>query len=201
MGNSNFIKAAIILMFAVLIAAFTVFLSFGLSNKITPTGRSGQELTGKTAPGFTAPLVNGDFVNLSDYKDSIVVLNFWASWCPPCRTETPTIEKLWKKYREQNVVMLGINVQDGFKTSIEYIDEFAVTFPNGLDLDGNITVNYGVTGIPVTFFIDKNGIIISRWVGSITEIKLESIILDLLNEFDENILENGENPEGIRKLK
>ena len=142
----------------------------------------------------------GNTFFLEDYKDRPVVLNFWASWCPPCRDETPGMERVWRKYKDDGVIILGINVQDGEKEAQRYISEFGVTFFNALDLDGHITVDYGVTGLPVTFFINEEGFVIGRWVGSISERKLDSWVSDLLFSEDPIAELNGENPNGYRRL-
>ena len=168
-GNTNVVKGIAILVLAILISLFTVFLATGLSNKTSATGRSGEQLIGKKSPDFFAAAIDGDPVALSNYLGSPIVLNFWASWCPPCRDETPHFEKIWRLYRQKDVVLLGINVQDTLADADEYIKEFDVTFTNAIDKDGKIMVDYGVTGLPVTFFIDREGIIIGRWVGSIGE--------------------------------
>ena len=194
------IKALIILLLAILIAGFTTFLAIGILGTSTATGRSGKELVGKEAPFFVAPMVGGQLISLEDYKDRPVVLNFWASWCPPCRDETPGMERVWRKYKDEGVIILGINVQDGEKEAQRYISEFGVTFFNALDLDGDITVDYGVTGLPVTFFINEEGFVIGRWVGSISERKLDSWVSDLLFSEDPIAELNGENPNGYRRL-
>ena len=194
------IKALIILLLAILIAGFTTFLAIGILGTSTATGRSGKELVGKEAPFFVAPLVGGQLISLEDYKDRPVVLNFWASWCPPCRDETPGMERVWRKYKDEGVIILGINVQDGEKEAQRYISEFGVTFFNALDLDGDITVDYGVTGLPVTFFINEEGFVIGRWVGSISELKLDSWVSGLLFSEDPISELNGENSNGYRRL-
>jgi thiol-disulfide isomerase/thioredoxin len=194
------IKALIILLLAIVIAGFTTFLAIGILGTSTATGRSGKELVGKKTPFFVAPMVGGKLISLEDYKDRPVVLNFWASWCPPCRDETPGMERVWRKYKDEGVIILGINVQDGEKEAKRYISEFGVTFFNALDLDGHITVDYGVTGLPVTFFINEEGFVIGRWVGSISESKLDSWVSGLLFSEDPIAELNGENPNGYRRL-
>ena len=178
--NSKKLKATVIFLLAMLIAGFTIFLAIGVMGTTTATSRSGKELVGKKAPSFVAPKVGGQLVSLENYKNKPLVLNFWASWCPPCRDETPGMERIWRKYEDQGVVILGINVQDGEKEAERYISEFGVTFSNALDLDGSITVDYGVTGLPVTFFIDNDSVVTGRWVGSISEDRLDNWVSNLI---------------------
>ena len=198
--NSKKLKAAVIFLLAMLIAGFTIFLAIGVMGTTTATSRSGKELVGKKAPSFVAPKVGGQLVSLENYKNKPLVLNFWASWCPPCRDETPGMERIWRKYEDQGVVILGINVQDGEKEAERYISEFGVTFSNALDLDGSITVDYGVTGLPVTFFIDNDSVVTGRWVGSISEDRLDNWVSNLIFSTGAAVELDGENLDGYRSL-
>ena len=189
------IKALTILLLGILIAGFTTFLAIGVLGTSTATGRSGKELVGKKTPFFVAPKVGGQLISLEDYKERPLILNFWASWCPPCRDETPGMERVWRKYKDEGVIILGINVQDGEKEAERYISEFGVTFSNALDLDGSITVDYGITGLPVTFFINKKGFVIGRWVGSISEEKLDNWVSSLIFSEDSIAEPDGEKPD------
>ena len=198
--NSKKLKATVIFLLAMLIAGFTIFLAIGVMGTTTATSRSGKELVGKKAPSFVAPKVGGQLVSLENYKNKPLVLNFWASWCPPCRDETPGMERIWRKYEDQGVVILGINVQDGEKEAERYISEFGVTFSNALDLDGSITVDYGVTGLPVTFFIDNDSVVTGRWVGSISEDRLDNWVSNLLFSTGAAVELDGENLDGYRSL-
>ena len=198
--NSKKLKATVIFLLAMLIAGFTIFLAIGVMGTTTATSRSGKELVGKKAPSFVAPKVGGQLVSLENYKNKLLVLNFWASWCPPCRDETPGMERIWRKYEDQGVVILGINVQDGEKEAERYISEFGVTFSNALDLDGSITVDYGVTGLPVTFFIDNDSVVTGRWVGSISEDRLDNWVSNLIFSTGAAVELDGENLDGYRSL-
>ena len=198
--NSKKLKATVIFLLAMLIAGFTIFLAIGVMGTTTATSRSGKELVGKKAPSFVAPKVGGQLVSLENYKNKPLVLNFWASWCPPCRDETPGMERIWRKYEDQGVVILGINVQDGEKEAERYISEFGVTFSNALDLDGSITVDYGVTGLPVTFFIDNDSVVTGRWVGSISEDRLDNWVSNLIFSTGAAVELDGENLDGYRSL-
>ena len=131
-------------------------------------------MEGSAAPNFTAMSTDGFMISLSDYRGFPVILNFWASWCPPCREETPELERVWSQDQHKGIVILGVNVQDSEYDSLKYLEEFGVTFPNVYDEGGRITVDYGVTGLPVTFFIDRHGNIVDRWVGGITYEALNS---------------------------
>ena len=198
--KSNAIKGIAILILAILISLFAIFLATGLANQASATGRSGEQLIGRKAPEFLADSINGKPVSLSNFPESPIILNFWASWCPPCRDETPHFEKIWRLYKEKDVVVIGINVQDDLNSANEYISEFDVTFINGMDKNGRIMVDYGVTGLPVTFFLDREGIIIGRWVGSIGASSLESRVAALENGSFSSLYGSDKNKSGFRSL-
>ncbi len=177
--KTSLLKSTIIFILAVFITAGVTFFSLGLLERSTPTSRSGQELVTKKAPSFTGVDLYGNEVSLKDYtENNLVILNFWASWCPPCREETPGMERIWKKYKNSDVVLIGINVQDSLEDTESYVDEFKITFPIIMDMDGSISIDYGVTGIQVTFLLNSEGRIVDRWVGAISESRLESWILN-----------------------
>ena len=182
LSRSNITRIMLISAAGIFIAALMFLLAYGLSNRSSPTGRSGQQLIGSVAPVVDGELIDGNYYSYSEADSPVLVINFWASWCPPCRRETPSFEKLWRSYKDDNVVFLGINVQDSKEDALRYIDEFDVTFPNLLDSDGTITVDYGVTGLPVTFFVDSDRKIIGRWVGSISEKRLDSKIREIIGD-------------------
>jgi len=122
-------------------------------------------LVGTRAPDFTLPLFDGGAVRLSDYSGKAVVLNFWASWCIPCREEAPLLEAAWQALKDQDVVFLGVNIQDTEEAARSFLRQFRITFPNGRDAAGKIAIDYGVYGIPETFFIDRQARITAKVIG------------------------------------
>ena len=165
----------------VLALGFFSLLVYGLANRSPVTGRSGETRVGKPAPDFSMLLLDGTEFRLSDHPGSPVVINFWASWCPPCRQESPGLERTWRRYREQGIKFVGVDIQDAEDDARAYVQEFGLSFPNGRDVDGRITVDYGVIGLPVTFFISSGGIVEGRSVGAVPEKTLESWVLDLIS--------------------
>jgi cytochrome c biogenesis protein CcmG/thiol:disulfide interchange protein DsbE len=121
----------------------------------------------KPAPSFTLTLFDGTVLRLDDLRGKVVFLNFWASWCPPCRAEARMLEAAWQKYKDQGVLFLGVNIQDQEESARAFIDEFGVTYPNGLDRGSRIAIDYGVWGLPETFFIDRDGRITYKHVGAL----------------------------------
>ena len=162
----------------VVFAAALVLLLASLAYGATTTG-SGQLQAGP-APGFTLELFDGGMLSLSDLQGQIVVLSFWASWCPPCREEAPVLESVWQRYRGQGVTFIGVNYQDTEPPARAFIEEFGITYPNGPDPRSRIARAYGVQGVPETFVITQEGEITEVFVGSPTEGQLTAVLEDLL---------------------
>ena len=162
------------------IAGLVALLAVGLLNKEPVTGRSGITRVDKPAPELELELLNGGSLMLSEHLGQVVVINFWASWCPPCRVEAPGLERAWRSYADKGVLFLGVGIQDTEEDGRAYLREFDVTYPNGIDRDGKITVDYGVIGLPVTFMIGKGGIVERRWVGAVEERQVVTWIEELL---------------------
>ena len=163
-----------------MIAAVSALLAIGLINKEPVTGRSGVTRVGKPAEPFTLPLFDGGEFVLAAQPGRPVVINFWASWCPPCRVEAPLLESVWRLYGERDVAFVGVNIQDTEEEAAAYLDEFGITYPNGMDADGRITIDYGVIGLPVTFFVERDGTVRRRWVGPIGEAELLARVDELV---------------------
>lgn len=117
------------------------------------------------APGFTLPDLERGKVSLKDFRGKLLMLNFWASWCVPCREEMPAMERLYQKYRDHGFVILGVNVKDDKKSAISFVRELKITFPIGFDPNGDVGLLYGAWGLPATYLIDANGIALARAWG------------------------------------
>lgn len=123
-------------------------------------------LIGKSASAFTLPLFDGTVLRLEDLRGKVVFLNFWASWCVPCREEARALEAAWRAHRTRDVVFVGINIQDKEPEARAFLREFGITYPNGTDQGSKIAMDYGVYGIPETFFIDRSGRIAYKHIGA-----------------------------------
>lgn len=117
------------------------------------------------APGFTLKDLKGNQVALKNYKGRVVFLNFWATWCPPCRREMPSMERLYKQLKDRDFTMLAVDMQESEKQVRAFISEFSLSFPALLDLNGDISSLYGIVGLPTTYIIDREGKIIGKAVG------------------------------------
>lgn len=150
------------------IIVILAFLGWGLLER----SESRPEV-GDAAPDFTLRLFDGYYnefdngqVTLADLKGQIVVINFWASWCVECRVEARDLEEAWQDYRDKGVVLIGVDFDDTEVKARAYLEEFGITYPNGLDGRGHITDNrYHITGVPETFVVDRSGTITSVKIG------------------------------------
>ena len=111
----------------------------------------------EAAPDFEVETFDGETLRLSDLNGKVVVLNFWASWCPPCRWEMPFFETMWQEYRDQGVVFVGIAMSDTLENVKAFAEEAGVTYPVALDTTTEIARAYEVLSLPTTFFIGKDG--------------------------------------------
>jgi len=150
-----------------------------------PGERPPSPRQGFAAPDFTLDLLGGGEVTLSDLRGKPVVVNLWASWCPPCRAEMPAIEKVYQDYQDLGLVILGVNTtnQDSEADAAAFVRDYELTFPIPLDRDGSVSMRYALRGLPTTFFIDREGIIRSVVVGGpMSEAVIRSKVEDLLKE-------------------
>jgi cytochrome c biogenesis protein CcmG/thiol:disulfide interchange protein DsbE len=154
-------------------------------------------LIAKQAASFSLTLFDGKVIRLEDLRGKVVFLNFWASWCIPCRAEAKTLEAAWQKYKDRGVVFLGVNVQDKEEDGRAFIKEFGITYLNGRDASGKTAVDYGVWGIPESFFIDRQGRITYKHAGEISA----QIIAAKLDEAMQGIVSAGEGKGEYRSVQ
>ncbi len=131
-----------------------------------------------------------DMIRLEDFVGTNIVLNFWASWCPPCRAETPGLIAAYDRYRDTGLEIIGISVWtqgESIESASDFIRQFGVTYLMGADVSGDVYSNYVAmanlgslrSALPMTVFIDREGYIIKIWPGGIEEDKLDSLITEL----------------------
>ena len=124
------------------------------------------------APQFVLPRLDAEgTLDLTSLRGKVVVVNFWASWCIPCREEAQALEATWQRYRDRGVVVVGINVQDLVPEAQRFLKETKTTFPVIRDKDNTVYRAYGLTGVPETFFVDRQGRIVRKFPGAVTDSK------------------------------
>ncbi|MDR2536285.1 MAG: TlpA family protein disulfide reductase [Treponema sp.] len=116
---------------------------------------------------FSLPLADGNTVTLSSLKGNVVFLNFWATWCPPCREEMPSMEALYQRFKNRGLAILSVDIQENPRQVNGFMKKFGLTFPAALDASGSVSSKYRVRGIPATFILDRNGAVIISVVGGI----------------------------------
>jgi cytochrome c biogenesis protein CcmG/thiol:disulfide interchange protein DsbE len=138
-------------------------------------------LVGRPAAAFTLDTLDGKPVALDALRGQVVVVNFWASWCrPACYDEAPVLERNWRAYRDRGLVVIGVGIQDTPQAARQFISTFSLTFPNVRDVAGKVSVDYGVYGVPETFFVDRRGRIRGKHVGAVTD--------DVFRDFADRLL-------------
>ncbi len=173
-------KIKVFVFTVLLLAVAFIFVNFiSISN-----ANAGVRL--KKAPNFNLKVLNvlsSGYTNFSleKYRGHVIIINFWATWCPPCRHETPMLEKFYKTETAKGVIVVGINVNDNLSGVRSFIKLYGVTYPVVYADSGVIDSYGGIDEIPQTFFISKSGKIMFHWVGEIFKRALYGITNKLLN--------------------
>lgn len=145
-----------------------------------------RQPTEGAAPDFALPTLDGGTFRLSEQRGKVVVLNFWASWCAPCREEAPALERMWREYSARypdRIVFFGVSHADAPSDSQGFIDRYAITYPNAADTRGEVTGRlYRITGVPETFVIDADGQVVRFFFAAVTEAQLRPVLDGLLTE-------------------
>lgn len=172
-------KPRAVLFWQIAIAAVMVlFLGF-LAWRLLETNRSEHRASGE-APPFAFTTFEGETISLDDLRGKGVVLNFWASWCDPCRDEAALLEAAWKREQENGIVFIGLDYLDQEPAAKAYLAEFGITYPNGPDLQSEAARRYGIKGVPETFFIDPDGKITEIVIGPIiSESQMEQYLSEI----------------------
>lgn len=173
----------------VILAAIGAVLYLGIRGGLPQrTGRRSlppPTQTSRPAPDFRLSGFDGRPLALSDLRGRVVVLNFWASWCTPCKQEMPNLERVWVEFKDRGVVVLGVDVQDDMEEAAAFLKALRITYPNVFDPDQDRLIAYQVTGIPTTIFIDREQRIRGRfaggYLGEAGRAQLRRQILALLN--------------------
>lgn len=144
-------------------------------------GSSPRPRKGFAAPDFTLETLNGQTITLSGLQGRAVLINFWASWCLPCRKEMPAIQQVYERYRDRNFIVLAVNLQEQDAQVSAFADQLGLTFPILMDRDGSVFDRYQVSALPSTFFVDQAGVIQDVAVGGpLSRAFIESQVAPLL---------------------
>ncbi|MFN8442055.1 MAG: TlpA disulfide reductase family protein [Caldilineaceae bacterium] len=135
---------------------------------------------GEPAPDFALPSISGDSVHLSDYAGQVVVINLWATWCPPCKAEMPMINAYYEAHRDAGLAVLAVNSEEDATTVRQFIQAHGYGFPVLLDLQSDVSALYQVRGLPTTVVIDRQGRVQYIQTGEITAKQLEAAVKPLL---------------------
>jgi cytochrome c biogenesis protein CcmG/thiol:disulfide interchange protein DsbE len=158
--------SSIVLIIGILSVAVVFAIALARQRETQPT--SGP------APVFNFTTFNGETYSLSDFRGKVVVLNFWAGWCEPCKDEAPALQSTWEYFQSQNadVVYIGIAYADNGPSSLKFLSDFGITYLNAPDLGTRISDMYNIRGVPETFIIDKNGNVVEFILAGVNQEKL-----------------------------
>jgi thiol-disulfide isomerase/thioredoxin len=130
----------------------------------------------KPAPSWSGKDLNGATITSASFKGSIMVVNFWASWCVPCRTEQPALERVAQAYEDEGVRFVGVNIRDTNVNALAHVEEFAVTYPSIFNPDATIAYDYRISYPPTTFVVDRDGFLAWKIIGETREANLSRVL-------------------------
>jgi cytochrome c biogenesis protein CcmG/thiol:disulfide interchange protein DsbE len=176
-GKSRRRSIAIFVIVSLINVALLAFLWMQLLTPAQNKTAAKDPLVGKQARNFTLAALNGytvPTISLTDFKGKPVVLNVWSSSCGPCIHEAPLLQATWQSQQAKEVVFLGLDFQDTKSDGLSFLQKYGITYPNALDATGSVAIDYGVTGTPETFFINRHGVIVNHVIGELTVQTLQS---------------------------
>ena len=162
---------------ALVIVLFFGLLVWGLGKRAAGTVGVAPIQT-RPAPAFSVPLFEGGAFQLAEQRGTPVLINFWASWGIPCEDEAPALERSARRYGDR-VRFIGVNVQDTDPNARAFLRRFGVTYPNGRDASGEVAVEYGMSGVPETYFVDRDGQLVRKWQGPLDDERLRQFLDEL----------------------
>lgn len=163
--------------FVVPALAFVALLAFALQ-KAGPSSIA----AGTLGPEFDLPTLDGSRLSSDELRGHPVVVNFWASWCTPCRDEAPVLERVWRRYRDEGVIFLGVNLRDSESDARAFVEDFGITYPVVRDDDLELERAFALTGLPETFFLDHEWRFIASLSGSRQSREQGTVILGAVSE-------------------
>ena len=176
------------MMIGVGLIAIGIMFMLILNNREKTTSASSSDLSAVPAEmDFPAPeldlvTLNGTPVSLTDYRGSVVLVNLWATWCPPCRQEMPTLQAFYDRYKDDGFVLIAIDQEETHEIVQPFVEEFGLTFPVWLDKDYLAQREFKTMSLPSSYVIDRNGRVKLMWIGSISKANLEKYVPDIILE-------------------
>jgi cytochrome c biogenesis protein CcmG/thiol:disulfide interchange protein DsbE len=153
--------------------------------ELTASASGPAPRVGEEAPDFRVQSPDGESLRLSDFRGSAVWINFWASWCPPCRAESPDIEAVYQEKQDEGLVVLALSIGEGASTVRDYVERTGTTFTVGLDRGTDIAATYRIVGIPTHYFVDSDGILRDWRIGSMSKKTMEKKVDAILSAAEE----------------
>ena len=170
-----------------LVAGITALVVFGVLLYLNTRPAAQDPVVTATPQPTPAPVwafeledLEGQPVKLSDLRGQVVLVNFWASWCPPCRDEMPLLQDFYLAHREEGFTLLGVNVSEDADDAAAFIEANGYPFPVWRDPPGNLLIELGLNGLPASVLVDAEGRIVKRWIGPLAEEDLTGTVLPLL---------------------
>lgn len=135
---------------------------------------------GEAAPDFELQTIEGKSYRLSDLKGKPVMINFWATWCPPCRAEMPAMQEAFKEFEAEGFTILAVNLNESDVAIKSFIDRYGLTFPIVVDKQDKVSKAYDIVPLPTSYFVDRDGIVQGKWTGEIRKEQLRTLIKKIL---------------------
>ena len=188
-SKSKYLWIGIIVIVAIVGGIFVAFNApSGSSDVGAVAGEGGSgslepaPIAGHPAPDFTLSTLDGEQVSLSDFRGQPVIINFWATWCGPCRIEMPEFQEAFSEHESDGLVVLGVNLteRDSVNAVPAFLEEFGLTFPVVLDADGDVANTYKVFGQPASIFVDQNGDVHQVFYGPVNKAFIDARVSELL---------------------
>ncbi len=169
----------------VIVLAMLALMGWGLANNDNTRPQVGDEAPDLEFLFFDefnpadAPVTDHGDTHLADYEGEIVVLNYWASWCIECIAETPELEAFHQKYKDEGVEVIGVAYTDIDTNSVEFLHRYGATYANAPDIGGRLSDTYKIVGVPETFVIDQDGVLVASFIGPVSAEQLEAVVESL----------------------